>query len=156
MRLCRAVVLLTLVGVSAGAQAPTLAPGTPVRVWSPELPRRPWNATLRAADESTLVLRARGRPGRGADSLRSVSRSSVARLEMLVPRTRREGVRYHALFGGTVGIFNGLVFEGLAAAMGAEFTPLELSIPVGVGLGVGLGAITGAIWPGSYWRRISP
>ena len=158
---------LTLVAGVASAQTAgdTLVAGASLRVWSPELPRRPWAATLRAAREDSLVLKALGRQGRGADSLRSVGRGSITRLEVLTRRSRPQGALLLGAIGALGAVGTSRALSALAGDASATYypngtdqpgMPLWLAMATEAAIGGAAGAIAGALFPGSYWRRLVP
>ena len=85
-------------------------------------------------------------------------------MDLLVPRTRKEGVRYGALMGGVLGVGNGLMLGGLTSYLGAEYypngtdrapaPPLVFEVTVGVAVGVVLGAAMGWVWPGQRFQTV--
>ena len=148
--IARAVVLALLcVAATARAQSAldSLAPRTTVKVWSSEL-RRPVTAVLLDSRADSLLFQRKTDPPRG------VSRSSVTRLDVSVPRTRAQGARTFGLIFMAQGALTGLGLELMAAGMGAEFSPLSFSVPVGAAIGGAVGVIGGAMFPGSRWRTV--
>ena len=136
----------------------SLAPRTTVRVWSPELSRRSWTGLVWAVRPDSLELQRKKDPPRG------VSRLSIRRLEVAVPRTRKEGARTFGLLGLATGALGGVTLGLMVSALGAEYypngtdqpgvSPLWFSVPVSAAIGVTMGAVGGALLPGHRWRTV--
>lgn len=155
-----------LVGQSAAQTAvpsPHLRAGALVRVWSPELRDRQGRELVLAAwDSDSLALLPVGRrrragtlavPAPGASPHR-VSQESVARLEVLVPRSRGAGARVGGLSGAVIGALTGAVLEGLLNQLFGTEESWAFSIGVGAGVGGALGTLGGALRPGARWQRV--
>ena len=159
------VALLAVAASALPAQAPPVAAGATVRVWSPELPRKGASVTLTEWRTDSLVLQPPAARRRPAPPAWVVSRGSVTRLDELVPRTRRQGAVTWGLVGAASGAATGAVLSLLAAGLGAEYypngtdepgvSPFVFGVPVGALIGAAGGAVVGAVAPGTRWRRVA-
>lgn len=137
--------------------------GKIVRIWSPELARRPYEGIVLGSDADSFALRRKGRRG-AREAPARISRAGITRMDMLVPRTRKEGVRYGAIMGGVLGVGNGLMLGALTSYLGAEYypngtdrapaPPLVFEVTVGVAAGIVLGAAMGWVWPGQRFHTV--
>ena len=125
----------------------SIAPRTTVKIWSSEL-RRPVTAVVLDWRFDSLHFQ------RKTDPPRNVSRASITRLDVSVPRTRAEGARFFGIWFLAQGALGGLGLELFAAALGAEFSPLSFSVPVSAAIGGTVGVVGGAIFPGRRWRTV--
>lgn len=155
-----------LTGQSAAQAAlpsPHLRAGALVRVWSPELRDRQGREFVLAAwdsDSLALLPEARRRrsgtravPAPGASPHR-VSQESVARLDVLAPRSRGAGARVGGLSGAVIGALTGAVLEGLLNEFFLTEESWAFSIGVGAGVGGAMGMLGGALRPGARWQRV--
>lgn len=92
-------------------------------------------------------------PVPGASAYR-VSQKSVARLDVLVPRSRSAGARVGGLSGAVVGALVGAGLEVLLNELFAAEESWAFSIGVGARVGAALGTLGGALRPGARWQRV--
>ena len=137
----------------------SLVAGATVRLWTPELPRRPWIGVLQTERPDSLVLKAKK-----DRASRAVSRASITRLDVQIPRTRAQGARALGFIGLLSGAATGAALGAMAAALGAAYYPngtdqppasiWAFDVPVSAAVGGVMGAIGGALFPGKRWQRL--
>lgn len=163
----------SLIGIADVARAqnapPPVAPGTKVRVWSPELPRSGAVTMLIEWGADSLELlppdrRRRAMPSEAERPTWKVSRRSITRLQVFTRISRGEGARLGAVYFGATGAAVGLVAGALVGGMGGQFyprgtdqpgvSPVLVAVPAGAALGGAYGALMGAVFLRSTWRRV--
>ena len=143
-----AVLVATLAATTAQAQAPSLDPGTRVRVWAPELGIEKQPGTFEALRGDTLVVT--------VDSIILCPMTLVTRLDAYDGRTG------HARTGAFIGMGAGAVIGAVTAVIICEnaWCTVDGGV-VMAGLGVGvltgglLGAGVGALIKTDRWVRVS-
>lgn len=154
-------VALLSVSVEAQSGAP-VPPDARVRVWSPELGRRPLTGQLRELSDDSLLLRGLKKDGVPV----SVSRASITRLDVYTRMTRGEGARTGAVIGAVGALSASIALGALTGSLG-EATyypngtdrpgmPVWLGFVMEASIGAVVGAAAGAIYPMRYWRRVPP
>lgn len=151
---CFAVALALPLGALSAQETPTVAPGTRVRVWAPQLPDEKQAGTLVDLRGDTLFLQ----PELQADTV-GIPRAAVTRLE--ISRGQRLHTGEGAFLGFTIGagagalagflIGNGQDCDGGCGGLGA----LVIG-GIGAGAGLIIGTVVGGNMKTDRWEEVPP